>query len=181
MTRKLEEELNLPPIKEALQEEDSTSEDKTYENEVEKDTVEEVQPVSEVDIENLPVDQVLAKADKIDAAIPQVTGLDGLDKDMDTYAQRAMETYEQLCDLGMNVEDRHAGQIFDVASKMMQNAISAKVSKAEKKLKMVELQLRKQRLDHDSGKHEAIEGQGEVLNLDRNSLLQAISKSINDK
>ena len=164
MTRKLEEEFNLPPIDEA----------KKAENPVE--VVEEDKIV--------PFDQqqaILANADKIDAALPQVTGLDALDKDMDAYAQKAMETYEQLCDLGMNVEDRHAGQIFDVASKMMQNAISAKVSKAEKKLKMVELQLRKQRLDHDSGKHEAIEGQGEVLNLDRNSLLQAISKSINDK
>ena len=121
MTRKLEEEFNLPPIEEA----------KKAENPVE--VVEEDKIV--------PFDQqqaILANADKIDAALPQVTGLDALDKDMDAYAQKAMETYEQLCDLGMNVEDRHAGQIFDVASKMMTNAINAQVSKAEKKLKMVE-------------------------------------------
>jgi len=163
MTRKLEEEFNLPPIEEA----------KKAENPVE--VVEEDKIV--------PFDQqaILASADKIDAALPQVTGLDALDKDMDEYARKAMETYEQLCDLGMNVEDRHAGQIFDVASKMMQNAINAKVSKAEKKLKMVELQLRKQRLDHDTGHADAIEGQGTALNLDRNALLDAITKTIKDK
>ena len=97
MTRKLEEEFNLPPIDEA----------KKAENPVE--VVEEDKIV--------PFDQqqaILANADKIDAALPQVTGLDALDKDMDAYAQKAMETYEQLCDLGMNVEDRHAGQIFEI-------------------------------------------------------------------
>ena len=164
MTRKLEEEFNLPPIEEA----------KKAENPVE--VVEEDKIV--------PFDQqqaILANADKIDAALPQVTGLDSLDKDMNAYAQQAMETYQQLCDLGMNVEDRHAGQIFDVASKMMTNAINAKVSKAEKKLKMVELQLRKQRLDHDTGQSDAIEGTGTAMNLDRNALLDAISKTINDK
>ena len=32
---------------------------------------------------------------------------------MDAYATKAMETFEDLVDLGKNVEDRHAAPIFD--------------------------------------------------------------------
>ena len=36
---------------------------------------------------------------------------------MDEYATKAITTFEDLCDLGKNVEDRHAAPIFDSASK----------------------------------------------------------------
>ena len=37
-----------------------------------------------------------------------VEGLQELDREMDEYAQKAMNTFEDLCDPGKNVEDRHA-------------------------------------------------------------------------
>ena len=70
--------------------------------------------------------QTLDTADKIDQALPAVRDLEALDKDMDEYAQQAMDAFKDLMDLGQNVEDRHAAPVFDSASKMMTNAITAK-------------------------------------------------------
>jgi hypothetical protein len=55
-------------------------------------------------------------------------------------------------DLGMNVDSRYSGRIFEVASNFLKNAIDAKSSKIDKKLKMVELQLKKMKLDKDGKK-----------------------------
>ena len=63
-------------------------------------------------------------ADKIDSALPMVRDLETLDSDMDNYAGQAMNAFKDLMDLGQNVEDRHAAGVFDVASKMMTNAIT---------------------------------------------------------
>ena len=50
--------------------------------------------------------------DKIDAALPQVLGLEASEKEMDDIAQMATEGYQQLMELGMNVETRQAAEIF---------------------------------------------------------------------
>lgn len=76
--------------------------------------------------------QALDTADKIDQALPAVRDLESLDKDMDEYAQQAMDAFKDLMDLGQNVEDRHAAPVFDSASKMMTNAITAKTAKMDK-------------------------------------------------
>ena len=73
---------------------------------------------------------------------------------MDDYARRAMDTFEDPLDLGKNVEDRHAVSSFDSASKMLTAALTAKQAKMDKKLKMVELQMRKAKLDLDEKKLE---------------------------
>jgi hypothetical protein len=77
-------------------------------------------------------------------------------------------------DLGMNVEARYSGRIFEVAGGMLKNAIDAKAAKIDKKLKMIELQLKKQKLDNDANGGEDgginIPGDGFIV-ADRNSLL----------
>ena len=98
--------------------------------------------------------QALDTADKIDQALPAVRDLESLDKDMDEYAQQAMDAFKDLMDLGQNVEDRHAAPVFDSASKMMTNAITAKTAKMDKKLKMIEMQMRKRKLDLEEKKVE---------------------------
>jgi hypothetical protein len=50
-------------------------------------------------------------------------------------------------DLGMQVDSRFASEIFSVASNMLGHAITAKTAKMDKKLKMIDLQLKKMRLD----------------------------------
>ena len=69
-------------------------------------------------------------------------GDDVLDNEIDDIASRAMNSYEDLMNLGMNVEARFAAPIFDSASKMLGHAVTAKLGKAQKKLKEAELKLK---------------------------------------
>jgi agmatine/peptidylarginine deiminase len=59
---------------------------------------------------------------------------------------------------------------------MLKNAIDAKAAKIDKKLKMIELQLKKQKLDNDSIQEDnsvSIPGDGFIV-ADRNSLLEKL-------
>jgi hypothetical protein len=125
----------------------------------------------------LGVDQAI---DKIDAALPTVHDLDTGDSELDELAKLAQSKAEDLIDLGMNVEPRFSGVILQTAGVMLGHAITAKTAKLDKKLKMVQLQLAKAKLDYQIEKdaknanpaEEAIDGQGMVL--DRNELLKQI-------
>lgn len=115
--------------------------------------------------------------DKIDAALPQVDGL-AEDAEIDQYAQESFQAYKDLMDLGMNIEPRLAGRIMEVASSMMGNAINAKNIKVDKKLKMIELQLKKMKLDQNAPEEEAVTGTGTVI-ADRNELIKQILANAN--
>ena len=164
MSRKIEEIFDLPPA-----------------NAVEDDDIDSPIALEETGFDLTMLQDTLEIADRINQALPLVRDLNSLDADMDKYADQAMKAFKDLMDLGQNVDDRNAAAIFDVAGKMMTNAISAKTAKAEKKLKMLDLQLRKARLDLDTRKVDAIllsavepeEGVAEEFE-DRNSLINAV-------
>ena len=110
---------------------------------------------------------------KIDAALPMVRDLDASDQEMDEIASLAKESYENLMDLGMQVDSRFASELFAVAGTMLGHALTAKTTKLNKKLKMIDLQLKKARLDQtDVNKDPVATAQGTVLN--RNDLLDRI-------
>ena len=114
---------------------------------------------------------------KIVQTLPQIQELDNLDEqELDNLAKKAEQAYDDLMDLGMNVEVRYSGRIFEVASSMMGNAITAKSNKIEKKLKAIDLQLKKLKIDNDAGVDpgNVINGQGYVI-TDRNELLKKLS------
>ena len=117
----------------------------------------------------------ISEYDKISAALPIVKGLGDIgDKELDDLAQRATDAYDDLMDLGMNVEARYSGRIFEVAGTMLKNAIDAKSAKLDKKLKMIELQLKKQKIDQDLNFDDnSIQGQGVIIS-DRNSLVEKL-------
>jgi len=114
--------------------------------------------------------------DKIDAALPQVNDLDNADTELDELSDMAREKFEDLMNLGMNVEARFSGQILQTAGVLLGHAITAKQAKIDKKLKMIDLQLKKLRLDQTSGREQEtskpIDGQAVVI--DRNQLLKQI-------
>ena len=119
-----------------------------------------------------------AEFDKVAAALPQVKGLGELsDLELDKLAVEAEESYKNLMDLGMNVDSRYSGRIFEVAGNFLRNAIDAKGSKIDKKLKMVELQLKKMKLDKDGGSDTGTveESDGFVIS-DRNELMKKLLK-----
>ena len=153
MTRKLEELFDLPP------------------------TTEEVDAAVPSIAENRTAIQNLdAAIDKIDAALPAVRGLESTDQEMDELAGLATSSYKDLMDLGMQVDSRFASEIFSVASNMLGHAITAKTAKLDKKLKMIDLQMKKMRLDQQQADKDpeaaAQQGQGHVLS--RNELLERI-------
>lgn len=173
MSRKIEEVFDLPNA-----------------NEVEEDLASTHEEETGFDLDRL--QETLDTADKIDQALPAVRDLETLDKDMDEYAEKAMKAFEDLMDLGQNVEDRHAAPVFDSASKMMTNAITAKTAKMDKKLKMIEMQMRKRKLDLEEKKVDmqiakmnesadnsgAIEGNAEEF--DRSSLINDIMAKVKE-
>jgi hypothetical protein len=112
--------------------------------------------------------------DKIDSALPAVRGVDASDSEMDELADKATKTFDDLMDLGMNVDSRFASEIFAVAGTMLGHALTAKTAKMNKKLKMIELQMKKMKLDRDMQGDEgpAETAQGQVLN--RNDLLERL-------
>lgn len=166
MTKKLEELLNLPENKEIAKEEEKRV------RQQEKQIIRDNAPA-----ENLFRD--IGDIDKISAALPQVKGLGDLsDSEFDDLAQRATDAYDDLMDLGMNVEPRFSSRIFEVAQSALKNAIDAKSAKIDKKLKMIELQIKKQKADQDAQKPEGddpntIQGEGYLI-TDRNSLLEKL-------
>ena len=157
MTRKLEELFDLPP---------SGCDSET----TEPDTV----PATQMQLQ-----EIDATIDKIDQALPAVRGLDASDAEMDELANKAQETFDNLMDLGFNVDSRYASEIFAVAGTMLGHALTAKTAKLNKKLKMVDLQLKKLKMDQDqAGKspEENMEtAHGQVLS--RNDLLERLSNS----
>lgn len=163
MTKKLEELLNLPENKDLLKPAKVTSDERKKARE-------------EAPAENL--FRSIDEFDKISSALPEVKGLGDLsDSEFDALAQRATDAYDDLMDLGMNVEARYSSRIFEVAGSMLKNAIDAKSQKIDKKLKMIELQIKKAKLDQDaqkpSGDDSPIAGEGFLI-TDRNSLLEKL-------
>lgn len=160
MTKKLEELLDLPDSKEILEEEKSKNKDKAkHELKAQEETFNQ-----------------LAEFDKITAALPAVKGLGEMaDQELNDVADKATKAYEDLMDLGMNVESRYSGRIFEVAGGLLKTSLDAKVAKLDKKLKMVELQLKKEKMDKEANPDGAdmINGEGYVV-TDRNSLLEKL-------
>ena len=174
MTKKLEDILNLPNVKEEFKKVDKKEKEikDNQSNGVQKN----VDPKTAKNLE-----KTYAEFDKISASLPQVKGLGDLsDLELDKLAVEAEESYKNLMDLGMNVDSRYSGRIFEVASTMLRNAIDAKGSKIDKKLKMVELQLKKLKIDKtggdDTGPVE--ESEGFVIS-DRNELMKKLLKKDN--
>lgn len=150
MTKKLEELFNLP-----------------------QDDEDVISPEEIVEAPVISLQEKLEEFDKISAALPRVKGLGDIsDSELDALANKAEKAYDDLMDLGMNVEARYGARMFEVAGTMLSAAITAKSAKIDKKLKMVELQLKKYAVDKKSGDVEqtAVQAEG-VLITDRNSLL----------
>jgi len=156
MTKRLEEILNLPESKKIVKQEEKAA--------------------KKAEVSH-PFIRDISEFDKISAALPQVKGLgDVSDNEFDMLAQKATDAYDDIMDLGMNVEARYSARMFEVAASMLKNAIDAKSAKIDKKLKMIDLQLKKQKLDQDANSADegvTLQGDGVII-TDRNSLLEKL-------
>jgi len=166
MTKKLEETFNINPVEE---------DDKVEET----PTIEESRDLTEI------LSTEISITEKIDASLPMVQGLNEHDKDMDDIHQKAISTFEELISLGMNVEVHAGAKLMETANQMLKTAMEAKDSKVDRKLKMLNLQLQKAKLDLAQDKEDKkskiddeIESEGSVV-LDRNELLKRLDRAQN--
>ena len=173
MTKKLEDILNLPNVKEAFKEVDKKEKDKkTKESNGQHASAKNLDPQTQKNLQ-----KSYAEFDKVAAALPQVKGLGELsDLELDKLAIEAEESYKNLMDLGMNVDSRYSGRIFEVAGNFLRNAIDAKSGKIDKKLKMIELQLKKQKLDQGNKDGGPVEESDGFVISDRNELMKKLLK-----
>ena len=157
MTRKLEEEFNLPHLDE-------------LEDTVDSEVVDTQQQIAEVQ-------QAMSVSDKINSALAEVRGMEAHDSEMDEIAAQAVESYEQLMSLGMNMTDMAAGPVFSNAAAMLKIALDAKDSKTTRKLKQIDLMLKKANLDERIKKNQPTEEIEDAHNrpLDRNELLKILN------
>ena len=125
MTKKLQDLLDLPDSKKIIDEASKQEkQQKKYEVAEQKETMRDI-----------------AEFDKIASALPSVKGLgEKADSELNEIADKALQSYEDLMDLGMNVESRYSGRVFEVAGSMLKTSLDAKVAKMDKKLKMIDLQ-----------------------------------------
>jgi len=159
MTKKLEDILNLPNVKDAFKEVDKKEKEKKLKETSNGGTVapKNVDPSTHKNLQKR-----YAELDKL--------------------AVEAEESYKNLMDLGMNVDSRYSGRIFEVASTMLRNAIDAKGSKIDKKLKMVELQLKKLNIDKKGGNDTGpVEESAGFVISDRNELMKKLLKTTPNK
>jgi len=144
---------------------------------------EEVNPTEEAPTETPSTEIVTQEAmdnlEKIDSALPAIKGLEAADSEMDDIADMAIQSYQDLMDLGMNLEARVASEILGSASQFLGHAITAKTAKINKKLKMLDLQLKKAKLDQASGDPDDTPT-GEGRKLDRNELLAEVLRQVKE-
>jgi hypothetical protein len=173
MTKKLEEVFNLDSFEQDEDEIDNFDSSQEIHND-------------EYDIDDL--QGIFSEVDKIDRALPAVRGLEAMDSEMDDIKERSMQAFKDIMDYGNNVEDRHAAPLFDSASKMLQAAITATQSKTDRKLKAIQLQIQKSKIDLERDKlnwkqeearlrgdsSKPIEGNAEEFTMSRNDLIKQI-------
>jgi hypothetical protein len=121
--------------------------------------------VSKEDIKN-----AITVANNIESTLP-VEPDNVTDNELDELTTKAMESFDNLMSLGMNTEPRFSAPIFDSASKMLGHAVTAKLGKAQKKLKETELKLRMMKMEADKKVNDdSISVEAKVW--DRNELLR---------
>jgi len=167
MTKKLEETFNIEPTPEEVVE--------TIEEE--SPSIKESKELTEI------LYKELKTTEKIDSALPLVSDLNKHDKEMDDIHQKALDAFNDLVQLGMNVEVHAGAKLLETANQMLKTAMEAKDSKVDRKLKMINLQLQKAKLDHNISKHKGdgteLESDGAVT-IDRNELLKRIENAQKD-
>ena len=165
MTKKLEETFNI----------NSIEDDEEIE---ETPTIEESRELTEI------LNAEISTTDKLDAALPMVQDLNQHDKEMDEIHQKALHAFEELFGLGMNVEVHAGAKLMETANQMLKTAMEAKDSKVDRKLKMLNLQMQKARLEHQIDKEEKknakeeddFETEGSVV-MDRNELMKRLAQA----
>jgi len=150
MTKKVDEFFDLPPLEEALAEQDADK----LEHELEE------------------VSNTLTN-------IPQKTGIlaniaeDQHDRETEEIRKKAIALCDEVAEVARNVNPERSARLFEVAGQMLKTGLDASNSKSEKQLKAAKLRLEARRLKLDDELIGEISHGKEIL-ADRNMLLKQI-------
>ena len=181
MTKTLEDTLNLPSLEEALE---KVKEDKEAEVEEQLEEVEhELQELQEDEGDDTleAITNSLERTESFETALSTMPDSEDHNNEMDDISEKALEAYQQILDLGMDVSPAHAGKIFENAVQLLKISMDARNSKSDNKIKLMKIALDKAKFDrqlrNDANKPEegSIDSE-EVLTMDRNQLLKHLSK-----
>jgi len=132
---KLEDTFNLPETIQSL--EDNAESIKDYFDDSEKNT----------DIETY--------QEKVTVTMEEFADLSDYEKEMNEISDKTLTEFSDIVSLAKDVETRHAGEFFSAAAQMAKISLDARNNKMTAKLKLLELQLRKQRNDLLADKQKA--------------------------
>jgi len=166
MTKKLEDLFNIGPV-------DDESETELVESDFDDDIVE-----VDAETEIMEITEAMEISNRINSALAEVRGMEEHDGEMDEIAQKALDNFDQLMSLGMNLTDMAAGPVFGSATQMLKVALDARDSKVNRKLKQVDMMIKKANLDHRKDTAKGGDAQEVQPNVyDRNELLKMLGGS----
>ena len=196
MTKKIEDELNLPRLEEVLkimQEQKEAIEKKEIlqsEDIYDIDDEDENDEEEIIPFQNLPIStNIVPVAIQTNMQPFDERVFDKHDIEMDEIAQKALDSYEKIMELGFETESRVSSDLFSVASSMLKNAMDARNSKLEKKLKAIKAEMERLKLNKSLGglqtpqANSPIIDNADVIVTNRNKLLETLrnNKTEEDK
>lgn len=150
MTKKVDEFFDLPPLEEALAEQDADK-----------------------------LEHKLEEISNTLTNIPQKTGIlvnvaeDQHDRETEEIRKKAIALCDEVAEVARNVNPERSARLFEVAGQMLKTGLDASNSKSEKQLKAAKLRLEAKRLRLDDELVGEISHGKEIL-ADRNTLLKQL-------
>lgn len=125
------------------------------------------------------ISTALTTMEKISESMPTIEGLGAKsDEELELISSKAMDAFDDLMDLAMNVEARHSSKIFEVAASMLRNSLDAKATKQANKIKLLELQLKQAKIEHETrpkvDPNSLVPTAGAAIVTDRKSLISKL-------
>ena len=121
-----------------------------------------------------------------------ILGDNELNDELDKLSTKAMESYEALTEISLNVADGHISKIAEAAIGFLKVAQDSAITKHEKRIRALDLKLKKYKIDTDALKHVKkpakdetaipnLDGEEvEEIFIDRNELVNSFAQNKNE-
>lgn len=110
----------------------------------------------------------------------QIPDVSEKETEIDAIAESAAGYFEDIMDKAFNAEDRFAPELFNAANSLLKTALDGKTAIINSKLKLLDLELKKQKLDAELRKLQpqgnAVKEVGGTTITNRNQLLRKSDK-----
>lgn len=166
MLKKLEDVLNIDNMCDNINE---------HTNDLGNENIDQNLDSQHIDIQQSKM--MIDQAEELDGLLSNITGLDQHDSEMDDIVAKAMNTYEELVHLGRNSPVMYSCKVYEVAGNLLKTAMDARDSKLSKKMKLIDMKLKKLKIDADNKKKSNVgEDDDGDSSLSRNDILDLLKE-----